>query len=731
MSTSFGPIRPHHAGGSPRVIQGFFPCGGPRFIHPTGALGMPRSPRPALPMPIGPASMPTGPASSKGPILPARAGAVQPAPQPSRPITSANSLQSRIPLPPPPIKPPATRPILPQAAPSPVLHASSSNAFVLPRSVVLRCSQLGQRLPAAVQQKMEAFFNANFSRVRIHVGPEAAAIGALAFTHGTDLYFAPGHYNPTTPQGQRLLGHELTHVTQQMAGRVRNPLASGIAVVQDPALEAEAEQMGQRAALANLPILQAKPAAAGLTPVPAAPTKTKPVPVSPSTRRFAIQRMQSLAPTIKNQILSALGDVKQTDLSKEEILKALKKQFGEKLHEATKDPVFAEALLELIRSKQSLEWQNATKITPVPNQSWKSPVELGKWSVRHYSNKFMVVLGAETSLGSGLFYIADVEPPPFMEILSSITIATFPPPSGPQAEPNFKPGDKVLMAYSSGAESSGHTTTIDWATIGNVGDTFYGLFYGEEPATGIVPPFIRDAVYYATWPVADAGTGWWASADWLQATKVSNLSAVNLGSRSGSLADIIADIIPTAATTESGADVKQRESKFQIMDNFEVKKHSPMHVQSWIPLTKTLAKIKTWKINPVKQTFTKLDAHAMFESLQSNVSPKPVANVGRSKPSHQPQPGPILPVSTASVPLKPSGHVAPTKSISRLQPGPLPDSTATVPLKLTGHVSPTAPRKFPQPAQFLESTASTPQQPTGRLPGKIADNPAFKRFQDT
>ena len=91
----------------------------------------------------------------------------------------------------------------------------------------------------------------------MHVGSEAPSIGALAFTHGTDLYFAPGQYNPRSSQGQQLLGHELTHVVQQRAGRVRNPLGSGVAVVQDPALEAEAERMGMQAAALNAPV-QAK-----------------------------------------------------------------------------------------------------------------------------------------------------------------------------------------------------------------------------------------------------------------------------------------------------------------------------------------------------------------------------------------------------------------------------------------------------------------------------------------
>jgi len=82
----------------------------------------------------------------------------------------------------------------------------------------------------------------------VHVGPQAAAIGALAFTQGSDIHFAPGQYNPMTPQGQQIIGHELAHVLQQRAGRVRNPFGTGVAVVQDHALEAEADRMGARAA---------------------------------------------------------------------------------------------------------------------------------------------------------------------------------------------------------------------------------------------------------------------------------------------------------------------------------------------------------------------------------------------------------------------------------------------------------------------------------------------------
>jgi hypothetical protein len=106
----------------------------------------------------------------------------------------------------------------------------------------------GRPLPDAVRAKMESALRADFTHVRVHVGPQAARAGAIAFTSGTDIYFAPGRYQPDTVQGQQLLGHELAHVIQQRQGRVHHPTGSGIALVQDHALEAEADLMGHRAA---------------------------------------------------------------------------------------------------------------------------------------------------------------------------------------------------------------------------------------------------------------------------------------------------------------------------------------------------------------------------------------------------------------------------------------------------------------------------------------------------
>jgi Domain of unknown function (DUF4157)/Novel toxin 16 len=107
----------------------------------------------------------------------------------------------------------------------------------------------GRPLDAAVRAKMEAAFGADFSAVRIHEGPEAASIGALAFTRGHDIFFASGRYQPDSKPGQELLGHELAHVLQQARGRVQpTRQAGGLAVNDDAALEAEADALGALAA---------------------------------------------------------------------------------------------------------------------------------------------------------------------------------------------------------------------------------------------------------------------------------------------------------------------------------------------------------------------------------------------------------------------------------------------------------------------------------------------------
>lgn len=109
----------------------------------------------------------------------------------------------------------------------------------------------GAALPAAVQAKMSKAFATDFSSVRVHEGPQAQAVGALAYTQGNDLFFAPGQYDPHSEKGQELIGHELAHTVQQAQGRVAAPAQAkggGPAINADASLEREADEMGARAA---------------------------------------------------------------------------------------------------------------------------------------------------------------------------------------------------------------------------------------------------------------------------------------------------------------------------------------------------------------------------------------------------------------------------------------------------------------------------------------------------
>ena len=77
----------------------------------------------------------------------------------------------------------------------------------------------GQPLDSAARAFLEPRFGRDFASVRIHTGRAAAesasALGAVAYTVGRDIVFAPGHYAPHTEHGRWLLAHELTHTVQQ------------------------------------------------------------------------------------------------------------------------------------------------------------------------------------------------------------------------------------------------------------------------------------------------------------------------------------------------------------------------------------------------------------------------------------------------------------------------------------------------------------------------------------
>lgn len=83
----------------------------------------------------------------------------------------------------------------------------------------IQTSGSGTQLPDSVNNEMSQKIGADFSSVNIHNDHEASllnqSLGARAFTHGNNIFFNSGEYNPGSREGKRLLAHELTHVVQQ------------------------------------------------------------------------------------------------------------------------------------------------------------------------------------------------------------------------------------------------------------------------------------------------------------------------------------------------------------------------------------------------------------------------------------------------------------------------------------------------------------------------------------
>ena len=106
----------------------------------------------------------------------------------------------------------------------------------------------GRPIPPRLRGQMETALKADLSDVRLHEGPEAERVGAIAYTRGAHIHFQPGRLSPDSPAGKRLLAHELTHVVQQRQGRVETPGGGGAPINDAPHLEAEADAVAARAA---------------------------------------------------------------------------------------------------------------------------------------------------------------------------------------------------------------------------------------------------------------------------------------------------------------------------------------------------------------------------------------------------------------------------------------------------------------------------------------------------
>lgn len=118
----------------------------------------------------------------------------------------------------------------------------------------------GVPLEAGFRNRAEQFFGANLSQVRVHTGGAAAesarAVGARAYTSGSNIVFGSGQYDTSSSAGQQRLAHELTHVVQQQRGPVAGTLTAGGLKISDPSdrFESEADRLGA-AFLAGQPAL--------------------------------------------------------------------------------------------------------------------------------------------------------------------------------------------------------------------------------------------------------------------------------------------------------------------------------------------------------------------------------------------------------------------------------------------------------------------------------------------
>lgn len=110
---------------------------------------------------------------------------------------------------------------------------SSGHTEEAPANVERVLAHSGSALPIPLRQDMEQRFGQDFSQVRMHTGSaaeqSARELNARAYTHGNNIVFGAGQFNPGSPAGKHLLAHELTHVMQQ-----KNLANNAIARAPDP-----------------------------------------------------------------------------------------------------------------------------------------------------------------------------------------------------------------------------------------------------------------------------------------------------------------------------------------------------------------------------------------------------------------------------------------------------------------------------------------------------------------
>ena len=127
-------------------------------------------------------------------------------------------------------------------------HLGTTSRETMTAAEALRVARAsaGAPLPEGLRQRLEGALGRDLGDVRIHVGGAAdraaRGVNALAFTVGRDVYFRSDAWAPGTEAGDRVLLHELTHVTQEEDGRVAAPQSGADLSRPNDPLEREASQ---------------------------------------------------------------------------------------------------------------------------------------------------------------------------------------------------------------------------------------------------------------------------------------------------------------------------------------------------------------------------------------------------------------------------------------------------------------------------------------------------------
>ncbi|MGD9928924.1 MAG: DUF4157 domain-containing protein [Mangrovibacterium sp.] len=150
----------------------------------------------------------------------------------------------------------------------PPSHSSDKPEFASDRigEKLAGAKRSGQPLPREIGSEMGGKMGADFSGVRIHTDAHAIQmnreLGALAFTHGNDIYFNSGTFQPESREGKHLLAHELTHVVQQGGNSESRismqpaPETAGLEVQETPSAEKSDESLANDIMNTQIAILE-------------------------------------------------------------------------------------------------------------------------------------------------------------------------------------------------------------------------------------------------------------------------------------------------------------------------------------------------------------------------------------------------------------------------------------------------------------------------------------------